>query len=115
MMQTTPDERTWGMIAHLSALLGVIVPFGNVIAPLIVWLARRERSAFVANQAKEALNFNITTTIAGAVCYALIWALVGIPLFIALFIFWLAMTFLAAVRANEGIAYRHPFTLRLVA
>jgi len=73
-MQATPDERTWGMIAHLSALVGAIVPFaGSILAPLIVWRTRGEHSSFVAGQAKEALNFNITVAIA-----ALVWVLVAL-------------------------------------
>ena len=48
----TPDERTWGMIAHLSALAGFIVPFGNILGPLVVWLVKREHSVFVAVEAK---------------------------------------------------------------
>ena len=115
-MQATPDERTWGMIAHLSALVGAIVPFaGSIVAPLIVWRTRGEHSSFVAGQAKEALNFNITVAIAALVCSALIWALVGILLLVVLGLYWLVMTVTAALRASEGIDYRYPFALRLVA
>ncbi len=111
----TADERTWGMLAHLSALAGLVVPLGNVIGPLIVWLARRERSPFVAGQAREALNFNITVAFGAVVCYGLTWLLVGIPLFVALALYWLGMTIVAAIKASEGVRYRHPVAMRLVA
>ncbi|MGH8258890.1 MAG: DUF4870 domain-containing protein, partial [Steroidobacteraceae bacterium] len=102
------DERTWGMIAHLAALAGIVIPFGNMLGPLVVWIARRGESRFVGEQAREALNFNITVTIGALVCYALTWLLIGILLFVALVLYWLAMTILAAVRASDGIRYRYP-------
>ena len=108
------DDRTWGMIAHLSALAGIVIPFGNILGPLIVWLARRRDSAFVEDQAKEALNFNITVAFGALVCFALMWLLIGIPLFAALVLYWLAMTIVAAIKASEGAPYHYPFALRFV-
>ena len=110
----TQDERTWGMLAHLAAFAFFICPLGNVIGPLVVWLIKRDQSAFVADQGKEALNFNISVLIAVLVCGVLVFILVGILLWVALGIFWLAMTIVAAIKASEGIRYRYPFTLRLV-
>jgi uncharacterized protein len=108
------QERTWGMIAHLAALAGIVIPFGNILGPLIVWLARREESRFVGEQAKEALNFNITVAFGALACFILMWVLVGVLLFAVLALYWLAMTIVAAVKASEGIRYRYPFALRLV-
>jgi uncharacterized protein len=112
--EVTQDERTWGMLAHLTAFSGFLIPLGNVIAPLIVWLIKRDQSPFVADQGKEALNFNISVLLAGLVCGVLVWVFIGILLGVALFIFWLAMTIIAGLKASEGIRYRHPFTLRLL-
>jgi uncharacterized Tic20 family protein len=110
----TQDERTWGMAAHLAALAGFIVPFGNIIGPLVVWLLRREHSAFVAAHAKEAMNFNITVALGALLCAVLLQLSIGVLLGAALVIFWLIMTIVAALKANEGERYRYPFTLRLV-
>jgi uncharacterized Tic20 family protein len=110
----TPDERTWAMLAHLSALLGIVVPFGNAIAPYVLWRLRRGRSAFVSDQALESLNFNVTVLIAALACYLLMRALIGILLFVVVGLYWLGMTVTAAVRAGEGIRHRHPVTLRLI-
>jgi uncharacterized Tic20 family protein len=111
----TPDERTWAMIAHLSALVGMIVPFGNVIAPFLVWRVRRDQSAFVGEHAKEALNFNISVLIAVFACYVLTWLLIGLLLLAVVVVLWLALIIRAAIRASEGLSYRYPLTLRLVA
>ena len=111
----TEDERTWGMLAHLSALAGLVMPLiGIVLGPLIVWLARRDQSAFVAAHAKEALNFNISVLLAAVVCALLMLVFVGVLLGTALFIAWLVLTLIAAIKASEGELYRYPFSLRLV-
>lgn len=111
----TQDERTWAMIAHLSAFAVFVFPLGgNIIAPLIVWLARRDTSAFVDAEAKEALNFNIAVSLGWIVSALLTFILVGIPLAVILFLGWLVMIIIAAIRASEGIGYRYPVSLRLV-
>jgi hypothetical protein len=103
------------MFAHLSAFAGLIFPAGgNVIAPLIVWLTQREKSAFVADQSLEALNFNITVLIAEIACGILFVVGIGVLLAIILGVAWLIGTILGAVKASEGQRYRHRFTLRLV-
>jgi uncharacterized protein len=111
----TQDERTWGMIAHLSAFAVFVFPLGgNILAPLIIWLTRRNTSAYVEMEAREALNFNISVALGWIVCGSLVFALVGIPLGAALFLYWLVMAVIAAVKASEGVGYRYPFSLRLV-
>lgn len=110
----TQDERTMGLVAHLSAFAGLVIPFGNIAGPLIVWLLKRDQSAFVADQAREALNFQITASIGFIVAGILSFVLIGIPLLIALAIAWLVLPVMAGVRANEGRRYRYPFTIRLV-
>jgi uncharacterized Tic20 family protein len=111
----TQDERTWGMIAHLSAFAVFVFPLGgNIIAPLIVWLARRDTSTFVDAEAKEALNFNISVSLGWIVSALLTFVLVGIPLAVILFLGWMVMIIIAAIRATEGIGYRYPISLRLV-
>jgi len=111
----TENERTWGMLAHLSALFGLVIPLiGNVLGPLLVSIARSDQSAFVAAHAKEALNFNISVTLAALVCTLLMLVFVGFLLGSALFIAWLVMTLIAAIKASEGAAYRYPVSLRLV-
>jgi uncharacterized Tic20 family protein len=111
----TENERTWGMLAHLSALVGLVLPLiGNILGPLLVWLTKREQSAFIATHAKEALNFNIMVTLAGVVCGFLALIFIGFLLGTALFIAWLVMTLVAAIRASEGVPYHYPLSLRLV-
>lgn len=113
-LDSNPESRMWAMLAHLSALSGFVIPFGNIIGPLVIWLVKRDEMSFVDDQAKEALNFNISMTLYMVVAGILILVLVGIPLMIVLGIAWLVLVILASVKANEGTAYRYPLTLRLV-
>ena len=113
-LDSNPESRMWAMLAHLSALSGFVIPFGNIIGPLLIWLVKRDEMSFVADQGKEALNFNISMTIYMLVSGVLIFVLIGIPLIIVLAIAWLVLSILAAVKANEGVVYRYPLTLRLV-
>ncbi|MEO6689357.1 MAG: DUF4870 domain-containing protein [Dokdonella sp.] len=114
------DERTWAMIGHLSAFSAFITGIGCVAGPLLVWLIKRETLPFAADQAKEALNFNITALIAGAALWIItigtffIGALLTVPAGLLLCVAWIVFTIIAAIKANEGVAYRYPFTLRLV-
>jgi len=108
------EERTWGMITHLSALSGFIIPFGNILGPLILWLIKREEMPFVNQQGKEALNFGISMTIYAAISYILVFVLVGVLLLIGLGLFWIVVVIMAAVRANEGKPYRYPLNIRFI-
>ena len=111
----TENERTWGMLAHLSALAGLVMPLiGIVLGPLVVWLARRDESEFVAAHAKEALNFNISVLLGALACMLLMLVFIGFLLGTALFVAWLVMMLIAAIKASEGQSYRYPFSLRLV-
>ena len=108
------DERQWAMFAHLSALIGFILPFGNIIGPLVIWLIKRETMPFVDQQGKEALNFQITVTIAMMISAILIIVVIGFVLMFIIGLAALVLTIMAGIKANEGVAYRYPFTLRLI-
>lgn len=108
------EDRTGALLAHLSAFAGFVVPFGHIGGPLVMWLIKKDSSPFVADQALEALNFQITFTIAMLISIVLIFVLVGILTTAVLGVAWLVLIVVAAVKANEGTRYRYPFTLRLV-
>ena len=112
--QPSKDERTWAMLCHFSAFAGLIFPFGNFLAPLIIWLIKKEDLPFVEDQGKEVLNFQISMTIylliSGISCFILI----GIPILIGLIIISFIITIIAAISANDGKSYRYPINLRLI-
>ena len=119
------DQRQWAMFAHLSAIAGAIVTsgvggWGTFLGPLIIWLVKKETMPFVDDQAKEALNYNITVAIVFLALWVLVILTIGIglivavPAWIVIGIAWLVFTIIGAIKANDGIAYRYPFSLRLI-
>lgn len=108
------EERNWAMLCHLSTLAGFLVPLGNIIGPLVVWLLKKDEYPLVNDQGKEALNFQISILIYLIVSLILILALIGIVLIPAVLIFDVIATIVAIVRANDGVAYRYPLTIRFI-
>ncbi len=108
------EEKTTAMIAHLLGFAGLAVPFGSVIGPLVVYLVKRDESAYVEDQAREALNFQIWMAIVVVASAILIVVGIGILLLPLAMLAWLAGTVVGAVRARDGEWYRYPWTVRLV-
>lgn len=119
------EAKQWAMFAHLSALLGALLTsavggWGCFVGPLVIWLVKKDTLPFVDDQGKEALNFNITVGIAMLVLWVVvimtfgIGIIIAVPLWVIIGIAWLVLTILAGVKANEGVRYRYPFTLRLI-
>ncbi len=108
------DERTWAILVHASAFAGFFVPFGNILAPLVVWLIKREESEFVDANGKQALNFQMTWTV--IIVFALFSLLVGVGLFLVpiVALAWVILVVLATVRASENEVYDYPLTVDLV-
>ena len=102
------------MAAHLLALLNYVSGFGGLVAVLIVWLARRDRSPFVEEAGRESLNFQITLLLAAIAGGILTFILVGFLVLAAVALAGLILPILAGLAASEGRRYRYPFTLRLI-
>lgn len=107
-------SRTWAAFTHLSALCGFIVPFGNIIGPLVMWMMKRDQFPFVDQQGKEALNFQISMTIYAIVSAILFIVLIGIILLPIVLLLNIIFTIIAGVKANEGVAYTYPITIRFI-
>ena len=120
------EEKQWAMFAHLSALAGGILTsgwagsIGCFIGPLIIWMMKKDTMPFVDDQAKEALNFNISVALVFLALFLLsvmtlgIGLIIAIPAWIIIGIAWLVFTIIAGIKAHEGVAYRYPLTLRLI-
>ncbi|MCU7490474.1 MAG: DUF4870 domain-containing protein [Bacteroidota bacterium] len=108
------DTKLWGMLCHLSALLMFVIPFGNIIGPLVVWMLKKDVSPFVNDQGKESLNFQISMTIYIFAAFVLMLVAIGIVLMVILGILELILIIVASVQANDGKAYRYPLTVRFI-
>jgi uncharacterized Tic20 family protein len=134
------EAKKWGMSCHISALLSYLgIPFGGIIGPLVVWLAKRNEGAFVDEQGKEALNFNITFSIffsvmvffyfIGMVCILLfesilqenqiklLWiffASLTLLTMLASIIAHITLTIIASIKASHGQFYRYPCSVQFI-
>jgi uncharacterized protein len=104
------EDKTLAMLTHLS---GIILSF---IVPLIIWLTNKDKTdkGFLNDQAKEALNFQITLLIIYVVGTILTVILIGALINLVAWLACIILSILAALKANEGAAYRYPFALRLI-
>ena len=141
---TNRDEKTWGTLVHLGGLIGMfVIPLaGNIIGAVVFWLIKRNESAFVDDQGREAVNFQITISLISVLLSFILWITWGLwhfaywgfggdnfgpsffrPHFIhfsigggsgIIWIINVVFSLIAAYRANNGIAYRYPVSFRIV-
>ena len=111
--ESNREAQQWAMFAHLSALVGFIIPLGNVIGPLVIWQLKKD-VPFVVDQGKEAVNFQITVIIAAAICFLLMFIFIGALLLPVVGVAALVLTIIGGVKANGGERYRYPFAFRLI-
>lgn len=139
MQSVGESERHWAAMAHLSALLLAFLTswaagLAGVLAAGVIYLIKRNDSAFAAAHAREAVNFNLSmflyACLAGAIGVVLVGATVltlGIgaivtapaglllaALAIAIAVMWLVCSIIAAIKAWNGEEYRYSMTLRLL-
>jgi uncharacterized Tic20 family protein len=105
MTGISSDDKLWALLAHLSYF--VLAVFG----PLIIWLVKRDESEFVEDQAKEALNFQLAVLIVSLVCAVTVCL---IPVTIVVAIGGIVYSILGGIKAYEGVAYRYPYTFRII-
>jgi uncharacterized Tic20 family protein len=115
MSDSATSDVNWAMVCHLSGLTTYIgIPLGNVIAPLAIWLLKKDKDPRVNEAGREAVNFNISFTIYGLVAGLLCWLLIGFIFMPVLFVVHIVLVIQATLKANKGETVRYPWTLRFI-
>lgn len=105
VISPSSDEKTMALLSHVLTLA---VGF---IAPLIIYLVKKDQSSFVTAHARESLNFQISVFL---IAIILIITVIGILLLWVLGILTLVLVIMATIKASEGKLYRYPFSIRLI-
>lgn len=115
------EERTYAVMMHLSLLGYLFAPFVMFIAPLVMWLVKKDTSRFLDDHGRETLNFHLTLML-----YAVVLPILVTPLaLLTCGLAWAAAALLpfvlglvgmisAARAADRGEYYRYPMTLRFI-
>lgn len=102
------DEKNIATVTHLGGTVFSFLP------ALIVWILKKDDSAYLSDQAKEALNFQITVLLAYIAAGVLSWILIGLLFFPIIWIVNIVFCIIAAIATSKGETYRYPLCLRLI-
>lgn len=108
------EERNMALFAHLGIFTSVVVGPLSFLVPLLVHQYWKDRSEFVATEAKEALNFQLTLLLLSLAGVILLVVFIGIGVLLMLAVMGVVLPVLAAIRVGEGSSYRYPLTIGIV-
>ena len=112
---SSTNVRTWNILCHASALLGVFLHFpGHLLGPLIVWLAKRDDSPEIDAHGKESVNFQISMLIYNGIAVVFCLVLVGFAFLAVLWVLNAVFVIVASIQASDGKFYRYPMTIRFI-
>ncbi|RXP58556.1 DUF4870 domain-containing protein [Lutibacter sp. HS1-25] len=121
---TNQNDKNYSTIIQLSTFAGFVFPFGNIIAPLILWMAKKNESSFIDAHGKSAVNFQMSLML-----YSFILAILIIPItiftlglglifliiaIIPVFILNMILIISASISASRGEYYEYPFTIEFI-
>ena len=109
------SERQWSLFLHLSSFSSYLgVPFGSIVGPLVMWLIKKDQSAYVDANGKEALNFHLSMLLYLIISIPLVFVGIGLITILVIPILEIVFTIIAAVKASEGQFYRYPLAIRMI-
>ena len=108
LLTPTSEEKTMAILSHILCIVA------GFLAPLIIYLVKKDESAYVTAHAKESLNFQLTVLIAYVICFILMFVLIGILLIWLVMIANLVLVIMATIKASEGKLYKYPFSIKFI-
>ena len=107
-------DRTLAALCHASTWLNLFAPGLGFLIPLIILLTMRDQSRFVAENAKESMNFQISMLIYFICAIPLFLVFIGVPMILGVLLLGLICPLIATIRAADGTLSLYPFTIRFV-
>ena len=120
---TVKDQNNWAGGVHVAAFVLALFTswsagVGGMIAAFVVWLMKKDESAYIRTHATEAFNFSMFLYTLIAVFVTVMTLGIGlifvIPAAVVLAIVWIWCTIKGAMAGFNGQEYRYPFSIRLL-
>jgi uncharacterized protein len=118
MLENDPNFRPWDMevssycmLMHLSQFAGIIIPFGGIALPIIMWASNKDKSSIIDQHGKNILNWMISFYIYVSISAILILLLVGIFALIILGFMAVIFAIIGAIKANNNEFYSYPLAI----
>ncbi len=108
------ETRQWAMFLHLSQLAGYILPLLGLVVPIIIWQSKKDQFPILDVHGKNVINWIISELIYGAICFVLVFVVIGIPLLGILGILAVVFPIIGGIRANNGEVWRYPLTIEII-
>ena len=108
------EIRQWAMFLHLSQLAGYILPLLGLVVPIIIWQSKKDQFPILDVHGKNVINWIISELIYGAICFVLVFVVIGIPLLGILGILAVVFPIIGGIRANNGEVWRYPLTIEII-
>ncbi len=107
------DTNTWALIMHLSLLAGFLVPFAGLIAPLAIYLIKKNDLPGLVPHGHVVFNWIISVIIYAVVGAILTIVLIGVQILIALAIISIIFPIIGAIKASDGTVWRYPLSIEI--
>lgn len=108
------ETRQWAMFLHLSQLAGYVLPLLGLVIPIIIWQSKKEQFPILDVHGKNVVNWIISELIYGAICFVLMFIVIGIPLLGILGILAVVFPIIGGIKANNGEVWRYPMTIEIL-
>jgi len=112
-----PDEqqaRQWAMFLHLSQLAGYIIPLVGLIAPIVIWQMKKDEYPILDEHGKAVVNWIISELIYGAICFVLVFIVIGFPMLMVLGILAVIFPIIGGIKANNGELWHYPMAINIL-
>lgn len=110
----TPEAKQMGLFLHLSQFLGFVIPFGGIIAPIVIWQTQKDKYPALDAHGKMVANWLISVVIYALVCGVLSLVLIGLVGLLALAVISVVFPIIGAVKANNGEFWEYPLTIKFL-
>ena len=111
---STIDDNRWAMYIHASALLGSCIPLANVLAPLVIWISKKDENETLNRHGVVVLNFQLSMVVYFFIAGLFSIILIGLPFLFGLMIYWVYKTIVNSVRAANGEELNYPMSIEFI-